>query len=49
MRREWKLFSSFTDDGAVEIRWASTDIGDLGEGYDEARLVEYGLTGMVLE
>lgn len=46
IRRERKLFSSVIDDGAVDIRWASYDTGEHGEGKEEW-LVEYGLIGIV--
>jgi hypothetical protein len=34
------------DEGAEEMRCASIDMGDRGEGYDEAWLAEYGLMGI---
>lgn len=41
---DWKL-SSVIDEGAVEIRWASYDIGDLGDGKADDCVIEYGLIG----
>lgn len=43
MRRDWK-WSSVTDEGAVEMRLASNDIGVRGEGKADD-CVEYGLMG----
>ena len=40
------MFSSVTDDGAVEMRCASTDIGDLGDGNEDAWLMAYGEMGI---
>jgi hypothetical protein len=36
MSKEWKLFSSLTEEGAVEIRCASMDMGDRGDGKEDA-------------
>lgn len=44
---DWKLFSSAIEDGAVEMRCASYDIGDLGEGNEDEWFVEKGLTGAI--
>lgn len=32
---DWNPCSSVTDDGAVEIRWASYENGDRGDGKDD--------------
>jgi len=44
INNDWKL-SSVTDEGAVDMRWASYDIGDLGDGKAEDCVIEYGLMG----
>lgn len=33
------------DEGAVEMRWASYDMGDLGDGNADDCVMEYGLMG----
>lgn len=41
---DWKL-SSVMDDGAVEIRWASYDMGVRGDGNADDCVMEKGLMG----
>jgi len=43
-RRDWKAFSSVIDDGAVEMRWASYENGERGDGNDEG--MDRGLVGV---
>lgn len=45
INNDWKLFSSAIDEGAVDMRCASYDIGECGEGNEDEWLVENGLTG----
>lgn len=45
MSRDWKLCSSFSDDGAVEIRCVSYEKGDRGEGKEDW-VAERGLVGV---
>jgi len=44
LRRDSKL-SSVIDDGAVDIRCASYDTGERGDGNDDDCVIEYGLAG----